>query len=125
VSSSVDDEDLAKRAVEVILYYDLPIDLEGPAEEVFFEVLRSLPYRRRLRQVALRSNLVDRLPRPLALRFLCTLQQHSPRTHDRIDIWSFMGLPVHELPVPTVDIEGSREPAIIVIPPSWLGFSIS
>ena len=124
VSSSLGDAGLARRAIEVALNYELPVDLELVSEETLFEVLHTFPYRRRLRNPAVATGLIERLPRPLALRFLCTIQPHFHGIGEVENIWTFAGLPVQELNPSTMETEIPSEPTIVVVSPSWLRFTI-
>lgn len=124
MSSAIADPSTAKSAIEAAIYYELPLDLALPSEEILFDVLYTFPYRRNFRRPGVISELVDRLPRDLAIRFLCTLQYRYSGMHEGEDIWAFMGIPVVEKPSVAIRTERSGEPIIAVVPPAWLGFSI-
>lgn len=124
VSSSLSDAVLARRAIEVSLHHGLPVDLSQTDEETLFEVLRLFPYESRFRHPAVVKGILNRLALPLALRFLCTMQNHFRGMNQGQDIWAFMGLPVQENPVSPLETAVASEPAIVVIPPAWLRFAI-
>jgi hypothetical protein len=124
VSAALHDDKLGKRAIEVILLHELPVDLKLMDEKTLFEVLREFPYKRRLRHPRVATQLVKRLPRPLALRFLCTAQHRYPGLHDGVNVWEFMGLPVETKQSDSIEIDASNGPTIGIINPSWLSFSI-
>ena len=123
VSTSLVDLSLARRTIEVVLVHDLSIDLGLADEAILFEVLRIFPYRR-VRHHAVSAALVRRLPRDLALRFLCT-SQHGFSGMDGVEsIWKFMQLPVEINRIDTPGTDASNDPTIVVVPPTWLTFSI-
>ena len=123
VSAALDDDKLAKQAVEVILLHELPIDLNRVDEKTLFEGLQDFPYRSRLGPRAVSSALLKRLSRPLALRFLCT----SPHTYHGLDdgtsIWEFTGLPVEKTRSASPEVDTSGGPTIGIFTPNWLSFS--
>lgn len=125
VSSSLSDSALARSAIEICLQQELSVDFNLANEELLFEVISTLPYRRRFRRQAVNARILKHLPRPLAVRVLCTLQDRIPGLDQEQNIWTFMGLPVHENPFTIAEVtEASSEPVIIVTPPAWLRITV-
>lgn len=125
VSLALHDDSLAKRAIEVILIHEMPVDLKLVDEKALFEVLHSIRYRRRTRNPTVFNQLIKRLPRPLALRFLCTLQDTYHEIDNGANVWEFMRLPVATTLTATVDIDDSNGYTIAVVRPMWLDFVIN
>jgi hypothetical protein len=124
VSAALQDDKLAKRAIEVILFHEIPVDLKLVAEKTLFEVLREFPYSRRLRHSAMTTQLVKRLPQPLAIRFLCTMQGRYHGMDDEASVWVSMDLPVELKQSEPLEIDTSNGLAIVISKPGWLNFSI-
>jgi hypothetical protein len=124
VSTSLSDTVLARRAIEASVYHELPVDLSLANEETLFEVLQMFPHRRGFHQPAAISNLLNRLPRHLALRFLCTFPHRYYGMNEGLSVWEFMGFPVREKPVAVLEMERAGETTIAIVPPSWLEFAI-
>jgi hypothetical protein len=124
VSSSLSDTVLARYAIEASLYHELPVDLSLANEDTLFEVMHMFPHRRGFHHPTAIFNLVNRLPRSLALRFHCALSHHFYGMNEGLNVWTVMGFPVHEKQVPVLEVENSGETAIAIIPPSWLRYTI-
>lgn len=124
VSSSLSDSVLARRSIKVSLLHALPVDLTLANEDTLFDVLHLFPYRRHFRQPEITSEILKRLSRPLALRFLCTMQHYLHGMNNEQNIWEFMELPVQVKPAAALEMDNYSEPTIVVIPPSWLRFEI-
>ena len=124
VSTALNDDKLAREAVEVILFYELPVDLNAVDEKTLFEGLRELTYKRPPFHDRVTTPLIKRLSRPLALRFLSTSHHRYHGPKDGSSIWQFMGLPVETKPDNSLEVDPSNGPAIGIVKPNWLNFSI-
>ena len=124
VSQLLNEPIFAKRAIEIILLNELPVDLNDTDEETLFAALRDLPYRRRFHSVALYTNLVKLLPRSRALRFLCTTQYRFFEPGEGDSVWKFMELPVEIRRSDSSDSEVSNDQTVAIVVPYWLSFTI-
>jgi len=124
VRESFKDPSIAKQAIEVALWYKMPIDLGLADDETLFEILRDLPFRHETRPSLAYADIIKRLSRSRAVRLYCVSRHRFAKDDNNVNVWKYVGLPVEIENYKRQEIVGPYGQSATIVRPYWLNFSV-